>query len=167
MRILGIDPSVRGTGYAVIEANKQTYHALTFGKISNPPSLLSSACLLKIYQTLKKVIEEYQPEAAAVEGIIYVQNRHTAIAMGAARGAAITAVAERQIPLYEYPARSIKKASTGYGGAAKNQVGFMMRSIFKLTQTPNPDAADALAIALTHAQANSLKIAKPGSGQRL
>ncbi|MFZ5805864.1 MAG: crossover junction endodeoxyribonuclease RuvC [Verrucomicrobiota bacterium] len=154
MIILGIDPSVRGTGYAVIEVRGKETRALTFGRIYNAPALTQSQCLKNIYQQVGKIIEMYHPDSAALEGIIYVQNRATAIALGAARGAAMVAIAENNISIHEYPARSIKKATTGYGKAAKNQVGFMMRAIFKLTGTPNPDAADALAIALTHAQSS-------------
>ncbi|MFH1067934.1 MAG: crossover junction endodeoxyribonuclease RuvC [bacterium] len=152
MRILGIDPSVRSTGYAVVEWSGGAARALVFGKIANVASLSHSACLLNIYERLKEVMEQYRPEEAAVEGVIYVQNRSTAIALGAARGAALVAVAERGVLIFEYPARSIKKATTGCGAAAKNQVGFMMRAVLGLKETPGSDEADALAIALTHAQ---------------
>lgn len=154
MTILGIDPSVRSTGYAVIEIKGREPKAIAFGRIYNQPKLTQSECLKNIYQKITELTEKYQPKAAAMEGVIYVQNRATAISLGAARGVAMAAIAENKIPIYEYPARSIKKASTGYGKAGKNQVGFMMRVIFKLTQTPDPDAADALAIALTHAQSS-------------
>jgi crossover junction endodeoxyribonuclease RuvC len=95
-----------------------------------------------------------------VEGVIYLQNFQTAITLGAARGAALLAFAEAGLPIFEYAPRRVKSASTGRGGAQKAQVGFMMRAMLGLTENPPPDAADALAIALTHAQ-NSGVAGKP------
>jgi crossover junction endodeoxyribonuclease RuvC len=151
-RILGIDPSVRSTGYAVIETNGRDSRAVAFGRVRNTPSLSQSACLLNIYNEIRDVIELHKPEEAAVEGIIYVQNRNTAIAMGSARGSAMVAIAEKGLPLYEYPAKTVKKSSTGFGQAGKTQVGFMIGHILGVKSKLTPDEADALAIALTHAQ---------------
>jgi crossover junction endodeoxyribonuclease RuvC len=85
--------------------------------------------------------------------VIYVQSHKTAIALGAARGAAILAAAERGLPIYEYAPTRIKQATVGRGGADKSQVGFMVRALLGLTETPQSDAADALAIGLTHLRA--------------
>ncbi|MFQ3670445.1 MAG: crossover junction endodeoxyribonuclease RuvC [Verrucomicrobiia bacterium] len=153
MRVLGIDPSVRGTGYAVLEWDGQGTRALTWARVSNPPKLSHAACLAEIYRAIRQAIETFAPDHVAIEGVIYVQNTRTAILLGGARGAALAAVGEAGLPVHEYPARLVKKAATGFGGAAKQQVGFMMRALLGLKATPGPDEADALAIALTHTQA--------------
>ena len=87
-----------------------------------------------------------------VEGVIFVQSHRTAITLGAARGAAIVAAAERGLPIYEYAPRRVKQSVVGRGGAQKDQVAFMVRALLGLTETPAADAADALAIGLTHLQ---------------
>lgn len=153
VRVLGIDPSVRGTGYAVVEWDARKTRALTWARVSIASKLPHAACLAEIYRSMQKVIATFQPDHVAIEGVIYVQNRRTAILLGSARGAALAAVGQAGLPVYEYPARLVKKAATGFGGAAKQQVGFMMRALLGLTATPGPDEADALAIALTHTQA--------------
>ncbi|MEM9018659.1 MAG: crossover junction endodeoxyribonuclease RuvC, partial [Verrucomicrobiota bacterium] len=90
------------------------------------------------------------PEVCAVEGVIYVQSYKTAITMGAARGAAILAAAEHGMEIFEYAPRRVKQAVVGRGGADKQQVAFMVRSLLGLTETPPPDAADAIAIGIAH-----------------
>jgi crossover junction endodeoxyribonuclease RuvC len=99
---------------------------------------------------LRDVILEHRPEACAVESIIYVQSFKTAITMGAARAAALIAAGEHGLPIFEYAPRRVKQAVVGKGAADKQQVAFMMRSILRLTETPASDAADALAIGVTH-----------------
>lgn len=91
-----------------------------------------------------------------MESVIYVQNHKTAILLGAARGAAILAAAENGLSIFEYPPRRIKQATVGRGAAGKNQVAFMVRALLGLTETPEADAADALAIGLTHLRAQEL-----------
>ncbi len=152
MRILSIDPSLRGTGFAILEkANGQT-KALTFGTIKNSPKLLASGCLVAIHERVVELIREYEPECAVFEAVIYVQSFRTAIVLGAARGAALLAAAAHGLPIYEYAPRRVKNSVVGHGGAEKAQVGFMVRALLGLTETPGPDAADALAIGLTHFQ---------------
>ncbi|MDZ4787703.1 MAG: crossover junction endodeoxyribonuclease RuvC [Blastochloris sp.] len=152
MRILGIDPSIRSTGFAVIECHGNKTTALHYGTIPNPISRSPEESLHQIYKSLSEVITQYQPDSAAIEKIIYVQSTRTAIIMGSARGAALVAVAGAGLRITEYPAKLIKKAATGHGTAQKNQVAFMMRVLLGLRETPPSDAADALAIALTHAR---------------
>ena len=156
MRVLAIDPALRNTGFAVIEktsASKPAYRALTYGVLRNHRDLRQSGCLLRIREGILDVIRQYSPEVCAVEGIIYVQSYKTAITMGAARGAAIIAAAEHGLEVYEYAPRRVKQAVVGKGGAAKEQVAFMMRALLGLTETPSSDAADALAIGLAHCYA--------------
>jgi crossover junction endodeoxyribonuclease RuvC len=159
MRIIGIDPALRHTGYGVIETQGTKMTLVEYGVITNKPAIRHTDCLKQIYQQLKARLEISLPEEAAVEGIIYAQNTLTAITLGAARGAALLALAEANLTIFEYAPRLIKVASTGYGGAQKQQVGFMIRAMLGLRETPPPDAADALAVAITHAQ-NSKRLAK-------
>lgn len=155
MRVLSIDPALRKTGYAVIEAlhepgRKPVYRAITYGVITNAPKLRQSGCLVSIRERLQEVIREHSPEVCAVEGIIFVQSFKTAITMGAARGAAIIAAAEHGMEVFEYAPKRVKQAVVGKGAADKQQVAFMIRALLGLTETPPPDAADALAIGLAH-----------------
>jgi crossover junction endodeoxyribonuclease RuvC len=152
MRLLAIDPSLRGTGYAILEKVEGRVRALDFGTIKNKPALLPSGCLVAIHERIGELIAQHQPECAAFEGVIFVQSYKTAITLGAARGAALVAVAARGLPIYEYAPRRVKQSVVGRGGADKGQVGFMVRALLGLTETPPPDAADALAIGLTHFQ---------------
>jgi len=99
------------------------------------------------------LIHEHEPDCCALESVIYVQNYKTAIILGAARGAAILAAAERGLPVFEYAPTRIKQATVGRGSADKGQVAFMIRALLGLTTTPGPDEADALAIGLTHLRA--------------
>lgn len=150
MRVLAIDPALRNTGYAVIEKSGRDLRALAYGTISNPPKLLPSGCLVAIRKAIDAVIKKHQPESCAVEGIIYVQSFKTAIVMGAARGAAMLAAAEHGLSIIEYAPKRVKQAVVGKGAADKQQVAFMVRALLNLTETPEPDAADALAIGLAH-----------------
>ena len=158
--IFGLDPSLRSTGYGIIATEGRQMHALAYGVIKNSDKLIPSRCLVAIHQQITDLLQQYKPDAAAVEGIIYLQNFQTAITLGSARGAALLAMAEAGLPIYEYAPRRVKAAATGRGGAQKAQVGFMMRALLGLTENPPPDAADALAVALTHAQNTGVR-AKP------
>ncbi|NLT70202.1 MAG: crossover junction endodeoxyribonuclease RuvC [Verrucomicrobiaceae bacterium] len=158
MRVLAIDPALRNTGFAVIEpvltpAGKPKYRALAYGVIRNHRNLRQSGCLVAIREHIVEVIRTHSPEVCAVEGVIFVQSYKTAITMGAARGAAILAAAEHGLEIYEYAPRRVKQAVVGKGGAAKQQVAFMMRALLDLTETPEADAADALAIGMAHCYA--------------
>lgn len=136
--------------------------ALEWGTIKNAQVLLPSACLVAIRAKIADVIARHKPEAVAIEGVIFVQSYKTAITLGAARGAALVTVAESGLPIYEYAPRRVKQSVVGRGGAQKDQVGFMVRVLLGLTETPDADAADALAIGLTHFQA--WEAAKIGAG---
>ena len=150
MRVLAIDPALRNTGYAVIERDGKEFRAVAYGTISNPKKLLQSGCLVAIREAIDTIIAKHQPECCAVEGVIYVQSYTTAIIMGAARGAAIIAAAHNGLEIYEYAPKRVKQAVVGKGAADKQQVAFMVRALLNLTETPEPDAADAIAIGLAH-----------------
>jgi crossover junction endodeoxyribonuclease RuvC len=153
MRVLAIDASLRNTGVAIVDQTNGKARALFYGTIHNRDGLRSSQCLVAIRERLRELIREHGPDSCALEAVIYVQSYKTAILLGAARGAAILAAAESGLPIFEYAPRRVKQAAVGRGAAAKNQVAFMMRALLGLTETPDADAADALAIALTHLRA--------------
>ncbi len=153
--ILGVDPSLRGTGYGIIQLGKPHPVALAHGTISCPAGWERSRCLAKIAETLRAVLKQHQPTICVVEGIFYVQNLQTAIIMGEARGAALATVAEAGLEIYEIATRKVKQAIVGYGAAQKSAVAKMVQRLLNLPKPPAPDAADALALALVHAQENS------------
>ena len=153
MRVLAVDASLRNCGVAIVDLNNGKPSALYFGTIHNASSLRSSACLVAIRDRLTELIHAHEPDCCALESVIYVQSYKTAIVLGAARGAAILAAAENGLPIFEYAPNRIKQATVGTGAAGKNQVAFMVRVLFGLTETPDADAADALAIGLTHLRA--------------
>ena len=166
MRVLSIDASLRNSGVAIIEVNEGKFSTLYFGVIHNPSSLRMSSCLVAIRDRLTELIHTYEPDCCALESVIYVQSHKTAILLGAARGAAILAAAENGLPVYEYPPKRIKQATVGRGGADKNQVAFMVRALLGLTETPQSDAADALAIGLTHVRAQEVeRLGIPGAAR--
>jgi len=152
--ILGLDPSLRGTGFGVIRLAKPCPETLTQGTISCAASWERSRCLVKIVQTLRDVLKQFQPTVCVVEGIFYAQNLQTAMIMGEARGAALSAIGEAGLEIYEVAPRKVKQAIVGYGAAQKIAVAKMVQRMLRLAETPAPDAADALALALTHAQDN-------------
>jgi len=153
--VLGIDPSLRGTGYGVIQFHRLEKNALAFGTIACPAGWQRSRCLLQIAQTLKRIIQEFKPTVCAVEGLFFAQNLQTALIMGEARGAAMVSVAEAGIEIFEIAPRKAKQAIVGFGGAQKLAVSKMVQRMLNLAELPEPDAADALALALAHAQSRS------------
>ncbi len=150
MRVLSIDPAIRNTGYAVIEGDHRSACALEYGTLSLKNTLTQSACLLAIHRHVLSLIDQWQPDELAIEGIIYVQSHRTAITMGSARASTVIAAASRNLPIMEYPPSCVKLAVVGRGSAQKSQVSFMMRALLGLNETPAPDAADALAIGYAH-----------------
>jgi len=151
IRILGVDTSLRSTGVAVIEVSGQQMRALAYGRIHNKASLRHSECLAAIQHELNKLIEEFSPDEAAIEGAFFAKNAKTAMILGQARGVVLAACAEQLLPIYEYSPRSVKRAVVGVGSARKEQVGAMVTRLLGLDEPPQEDAADALAIAICHA----------------
>jgi crossover junction endodeoxyribonuclease RuvC len=150
--ILGLDPSLRGTGYGVIELGKPNARALAHGTIVCPAAWLHSRCLAHISQSIREVLQKYQPTVCAVEGLFFAQNLQTAILMGEARGAALAVIGEAGLEVYEIAPRKVKQAIVGYGAAQKLAVAKMVQRLLQLSELPAADAADALALALAHAQ---------------
>jgi len=153
--ILGIDPSLRGTGYGIIRTEKSSPVTLAQGTISCPKDWERSRCLAQISQTLRDLVRAHQPTVCVVEGLFFAQNLKTAIVMGEARGAAMAAIAEAGLDIFEIATRKVKLAIVGYGAAQKIAVAKMVQRMLNLAELPAPDAADALALALAHAQENS------------
>jgi crossover junction endodeoxyribonuclease RuvC len=150
--ILGVDPSLRGTGYGVIRVGKPHPVALTHGTISISASWERSRCLAKIFETLRDVITEHKPTVCVMEGLFYAQNLQTALIMGEARGAGIVAAAQAGLEVFEISPRKMKLAIVGYGAAQKSAVAKMVQRFLHLAEEPAPDAADALALAIAFAQ---------------
>lgn len=150
--ILGIDPSLRGTGYGVIRTAKPHPHTLAQGTVSCPAGWERSRCLVKIAQALRDVVRQCRPTVCVVEGLFYAQNLQTALIMGEARGVCLVTAAEAGLDIYEIAPRKVKQAVVGYGAAQKLAVAKMVQRMLHLAATPAPDAADALALALTLAQ---------------
>lgn len=154
--VLGLDPSLRGTGFGVIRQAKPFPQTLTHGTIVCPANWARSRCLVKIVQGLRDVLKQFRPEVCVVEGLFYAQNLQTALIMGEARGAALATIAEAGLEIYELSPRKVKQAIVGYGAAQKIAVAKMVQRMLRLPEPPAPDAADALALALAHAQENRL-----------
>lgn len=152
--VLGVDPSLRGTGFGVIRLAKPHPQTLVHGTIACPVGWEHSRCLLHIAENLRDVIKKHRPTVCVIEGIFYAQNLQTALIMGEARGAALTVLAEGGLEIYEIAPRKVKQAIVGYGAAQKLAVAKMVQRMLRLAELPAPDAADALALALTHVQEN-------------
>jgi crossover junction endodeoxyribonuclease RuvC len=128
--------------------------------VRNRASLSQEACLIAIHEALVLAITKHQPTALAIEKVIFVQSYATAIVLGAARGVAVLAAAQAGLSIHEYPPKRVKQAVVGKGAAAKEQVAFMIRALLGLTETPPSDAADAIAIGLTHLRTISSPVLK-------
>ncbi|MBM3860510.1 MAG: crossover junction endodeoxyribonuclease RuvC [Verrucomicrobia bacterium] len=152
MKILGVDPSLRSTGYGLIEAHGNEMRAIVYGEIKNRAETLPSACLVRIGDTMARVLEERLPDALAIEGLVYVQNTRIAFTLGQVRGVIIAVAAKRGVTVYEYAPRKVKQSVTGLGGAGKQQVAQMVKAMLGLNEIPPQDAGDALALAICHAQ---------------
>lgn len=160
--ILGIDPGSRIAGYGVIRAvgNKLQYVASGCIRVDTSKDLAFR--LKQINLCVTEIIDAYGPEEFAIEQVFMGKNVDSALKLGQARGVAIVAAAVKDIPVFEYAARSVKQAVTGKGSADKEQVQKMVQTLLKLPGTPQADAADALAIAICHANSTQNLVAQAG-----
>ena len=159
MIILGIDPGLATMGYGVIEAEGQKRKVVQFGTINTRAGSPTPQRLRSIFQGVNQLLDIYAPDDVAFEELFFSKNVTTGIAVAQARGAALAAVAARTENVYEYTPMQIKQAITGYGGADKRQIQLMVKALLNMKEIARPDdAADALAVALTHA--NSMKMKK-------
>ena len=158
MRILGIDPGLRTTGFGVIDADGPRLAYVASGVIRIAPGALPPR-LKTIHDGIGEVLRQYQPHSAVVEIVFVNVNPQSTLLLGQARGAAITTLVAGGLPVHEYTALQIKQAVVGYGRAAKSQVQAMVQRLLGLPGLPSPDAADALACAICHANAGALTAA--------
>ena len=157
MRILGIDPGFAIVGYGVIDYEKGKYKTVDYGKITTPAGMEMPLRLKTVYDGVLRLIETYNPDVLAVEELFFNTNVKTAIAVGHARGVIVLAAANKGIKINEYTPLQIKQAVVGYGRADKNQVQQMVKMFLGLKEVPKPDdTADALAVAICHANSSSL-----------
>lgn len=155
-RILGIDPGSVKTGYGIIESNGQQSRYVYSGFIKLTVNELPHK-LGEIFSVLSAIIDEYQPQDMAVEQVFLSKNASSALKLGHARGAAITAGVHAQLNVFEYSAREVKQSTVGYGAASKEQIQHMVLRLLNTRKVLQEDEADALAVALCHAHAGLSK----------
>jgi len=158
--ILGIDPGSRITGYGLINATGNKLEYIACGAIKTGDTALPER-LKQIFDGLDQVIAQHCPQQAAIEEVFMGKNAAAALKLGQARGSAIIACLQHELPLEEYSARKIKQAIVGRGGAEKQQVQHMVKALLGISETLQEDAADALAVAICHAntQAGLIRMA--------
>jgi crossover junction endodeoxyribonuclease RuvC len=152
IRILGIDPGLRNTGWGLIESAGSRLTYLGCGSIRTDAQASLAERLAAIHRALSDLIEQSSPHEAAVEETFVNRDPQSTLKLGQARGAAIAALAVKELPVSEYAANLIKKTVVGAGHAEKNQVAMMVRMLLPASDATSPDAADALAVAICHAQ---------------
>lgn len=151
MKILGIDPGSRATGYGVIEVDNGRLNFVCCGVIRVVAKQSFPERLLEIHQGIAEVIEKHRPNRVAIEEVFMAKNPSSALKLGHARGVLVLAAMQRKLPLAEYTPRQIKQAVAGYGNADKAQIQHMVKAVLSLAKSPSHDAADALAVAICHA----------------
>ena len=148
--LLGIDPGSRITGFGVLRIENRQAIYINSGCIRTKDKEIAPR-LKTIFQGLSEIIAAYQPDVMAIEKVFMAKNADAALKLGQARGAAIVAAVQHDIPVFEYAATAVKQAVVGHGHADKTQVQHMVKILLNLSAIPQADAADALAIALCHA----------------
>jgi len=157
IKILGIDPGTTMMGWGLIEKSGASVKPLKYGCVKTPPNSERTDRLIHIFNSLCDIIKKNQPSEVAVEELFFFKNHKTVISVAEARGVAIVAAKKFGLPVFEYTPLQVKQALTGYGRADKAQMQEMVRLTCKLKECPRPDdAADALAVAICHAQSNQL-----------
>lgn len=151
--MLGIDPGSRKTGWGVVRLEGTRLHHIGAGTIATPQRAPLSERLRVIHEGLERVIAEHSPAAVAVEEIFFAKHANAALKLGHARGVALLVAAQASLPVHEYPPAIVKRTVVGRGNADKTQVGRLVAALLGLAAPPEVDAADALAVAITHIQA--------------
>jgi crossover junction endodeoxyribonuclease RuvC len=150
-RIIGIDPGSRITGYGVVASARGQIKFVSCGVIKTAADLPFSHRINQIFDGINEVIQLHQPDVAAIEDVFMSTNPMSALKLGQARGAAVVAAMQNNLPVYDYSPKLVKQAVAGYGQASKEQIQHMVRILLGLTGSPSSDAADALAVAICHA----------------
>lgn len=158
MRVLGIDPGLLHTGWAVVDVDGPAYHYVASGVILPKSNLPLPERLVTIFRGVDDLCQKFSPDACSIEITFVNQNPKTTLILGHARAAAIVAVANRDVPIFEYEPNKIKKALTSAGHAGKEQIYKMVRMLLPAANPKSPDESDAIAIALTHANMSRFKL---------
>ncbi|MDO5625278.1 MAG: crossover junction endodeoxyribonuclease RuvC [Pseudomonadota bacterium] len=170
MRILGIDPGLRTTGFGVLDVDGPRLRYVASGVIQTSSAQQGElpARLKLLFDGICELSARYAPDAAAVEIVFVNVNPQATLLLGQARGACVTALVSRDLPVAEYTALQMKQAVAGHGKAAKAQVQAMVQRLLQLPAAPRPDAADALGLAITHAHAGQAiaRLQAAGAGRR-
>jgi len=165
--VLGIDPGLANTGYGVVARRGGRVLALDGGVITTPAELAPERRLAEIHAAVDALLDEHEPDAMALEELYFGQNVRTAFAVGQARGVVVLAAGQHGVPCAGYTPQQVKAAVCGSGRAQKDQVARMVKTLLGLTEEPRPDhAADALAVALCHANCAPLAAALAGARER-
>lgn len=156
--ILGLDPGTAFTGFGVIAVVGNRFRAVEYGVVATTSELPPEQRLACIFQDMEILLDKHRPSSTAVESLFFNTNVQTALAVGQARGVALLACARAGCPVFEYTPQQVKQAVVGYGKAGKEQVMEMVRVLLGLPEAPRPDhAADALAVAICHANSSGLR----------
>jgi crossover junction endodeoxyribonuclease RuvC len=166
MRILGIDPGSRTTGYGMVDSEGNRLRHIDNGIVATNPKDPLAQRLKAIYDGVTHIITAYQPEVVAVEQIFLAKNPQAALVLGHARGTAILAAVNAGLAVHEYTALQVKSAVVGYGRAGKPQVQQMVKVLLNLPEIAQEDAADALGVAICHAHSRTLNQTFAGKGHR-
>src|SRR5580693_2735783 len=161
-RVLGVDPASAGpTGYGIIESDGRRCRMLHYGALKVAPQRQKEclgAVLQDVHTLLCRLMDEFSPDALAVESVFTALNMRTALRLAEVRGVVLLAAAQRSVPVHSYSPREVKASVAGYGHADKRQMQLMVRALLEMNETPEPsDAADALAVALCHLQAEQAR----------
>ena len=152
--ILGLDPCIATVGFGIIQGNQGNFASLAYGAIRTEAGLPLSERLETIYQDVSVMLDQFRPDAVAIEELFFNTNITTGIAVAHGRGVLLLACRQKHIPIYEYTPLQVKQSVVGYGRAEKKQVMEMVKRLLHMEKIPRPDdAADALAIALCHGRA--------------
>ncbi|MBQ7715584.1 MAG: crossover junction endodeoxyribonuclease RuvC [Clostridia bacterium] len=161
MRILGVDPGIAIVGWGVLDSANFKYNPVAYDSITTPAGEKVENRLGAIYDALCDIMEKYKPDAMAVEELFWNTNQKTGIVVAEARGVILLAAKKHSIPIFEYTPLQVKQAVVGYGRAEKKQVITMVTALLKLSKPPKPDdTADALALAVCHANVGASPLSK-------
>ena len=159
--ILGIDPGTATTGWAILSQIEGNLNPPGYGHISTEKFYSDDTRILELSQDLKKIINQYKPQEAAIESLFFFKNKKTVISVAQARGAILLTLRQNNVKVFGYTPLQIKQALTGYGRAEKKQMQEMVKNILKLKTVPQPDdTADAIAIALCHSHSRKMALLK-------
>lgn len=160
VRILGIDPGLAIVGWGVVDYEKTRFRTVAYGSLQTPAKTKTEDRLALIYSGMQQLLEQYKPEAIAVEELFFNTNITTGIRVAEARGVILLSAQQAGVPIFEYTPLQVKQAVVGYGRAEKRQVIAMVTRLLNLSAPPKPDdTADALAIAICHAHSGGSRLA--------